>query len=211
MPETRIRVVRGGLARVRADVGDAELLGMLVEGHPQALRTSWLRFAPLVFRLLKHVLGPEVDVAELAQCVFVHFVQRAPKLRDPSALRPLVIALTTDVVRVELRSRWMRRWLPFEKVESTRTSSVPPHPASREALRRLYFILNRFKTEDRVAFAYHFLGGLSLEEVADAVHLSLPATQRVLARVWSRIVVIIERDTALLDHFSNFEGRRATA
>ena len=92
-----------------------------------------------------------------------------------------------------------------------RTSSVPPNPPSREALRRLYFILDRFKTEDHIAFAFHFLEGLSLEEVAGALNLSLPATQRVLARVWSRIVLFIERDMTLLDYLSSLEGQGACA
>ncbi len=89
MPEARIRLVRGSQAKVKADVGDAELLHMLVDGHPQALRTSWLRFAPLVHRLLKHALGHELAVTELAQLVFIRLLQRAAKLRDPSTLRPV--------------------------------------------------------------------------------------------------------------------------
>ena len=211
MPEARVRLFRGGVARVKADVGDAELFRMLVDGQPQALRTSWLRFAPLVHRLLKHALGHELDVSELAQLVFIHLLQRAAKLSDPSALRPLVIALTTDIVRAELRSRWMRRWLPVAHVASRPTASVPPDPASREALRRLDSILDRFSTDDRTAFAYHYLEGLSLEDVASALHLSLPAAQRRLARAWNRIVLLIERDRALLDYLSNVEGLGATA
>jgi DNA-directed RNA polymerase specialized sigma24 family protein len=72
-------------------------------------------------------------------------------------------------------------------------------------------MLDRFKTEDRIAFAFHFLQGLSLEEVAGALNLSLPATQRVLARVWSRIVVLIERDSALLEYLCSLEGQGACA
>jgi RNA polymerase sigma-70 factor (ECF subfamily) len=211
MAEARIRLVRGGLATVKADVGDAELLHMFVAGHPHALRTSWLRFAPLVHRLLKYALGPELDVTELAQLVFVQLFRRAAKLREPSALRSLVIALTTDTVRTELRRRRMRRWLSFDHVASPRAASVPPDPASREAMRRLYVLLDRFKAEDRVAFVYHFLEGLSLEDVAGALQLSLPATQRRLARVWYRAVVFIERDVALLDYLSRCEGWGATA
>jgi len=211
MAEARVRLVRRAPTRVKADIGDDELLDMLVNGHPQAVRTTWLRFAPLVHRLLKHALGHEEDVADLAQLVFIRFFESAPKLRDPSALRPLVIALTTGAIRAELRSRWLHGWFPFEHVEPTRTTSVPPSPASREPLRRLYFILDRFKTEDRVAFAYHYMEGLSLEEVADALHLSLPAAQRRLTRAWSRVVLHIERDNALLEYLSKVEELGATA
>ena len=88
---------------------------------------------------------------------------------------------------------------------------MPPSPVSREPLRRLYSILDRFKTEDRIAFAYHFLEGLLLEEVAGALNLSLSATQRRLARVWSRVTHFIERDDALLEYLSKYQGLGATA
>ena len=208
----RIRLARERPAQVNYDVDDAELLRMLVQEHPRALRASWLRFAPLVHGLLKRALGPEDDVRELAQLVFDRLFRRVAALRDPSALRPLVIALTANIIRTELRNRWTRSWLRVGQAEAApRTSSVPPDPPSREALRRLYFILDRFKSEDRIAFAFHFLHGLSLEEVAEALNLSLPATQRVLARVWSRIVLFIERDTALLDYLSSVEEQGACA
>jgi RNA polymerase sigma-70 factor (ECF subfamily) len=208
----RIRSVRERPAQVKGVVDDAELLHMLIEGHPRALRASWLRFAPLVHRLLKRALGPEEDVREPAQVVFDHLFRRAAELCHPSALGPLVISLTTNTIRVELRNRWTRRWLRVGQPEAPpRTSSIPPDPPSREALRRLYFILDRFKTEERIAFAFHFLEGLSLEEVAAALNLSLPATQRVLARVWSRIVVFVERDNALVDYLSSLEGEGACA
>ena len=206
------RLARGRPALVKDHVDEPELLRLLLEGHPRAVRASWLRFAPLVHSLLKRALGPEDDVRELAQFVFNDFFPRAAELCHPSALRPLVIALTTKVIRTELRNRWARRWLPVaQAADAPRTSSVPPDPPSREALRRLYSILDRLKSEERIAFSYHFLQGLSLEEVAEALHLSLPVAQRVLARVWSRIVLVVEQDGALLDYLSNLEGQGACA
>jgi RNA polymerase sigma-70 factor (ECF subfamily) len=210
----RIRLVRErpGPAQVKAVIDDAELAHMLVEGDPRAVRASWLRFAPFVHHLLKRALGPDDDVRELAQLVFERFFRRIAQLRDRGELRPVVIALTTNALRAELRNRRTRRWLHVGQAGAApRNSSVPPDSPSREALRRLYSILDRFKTEDRIAFAFHFLQGLSLEEVAAALNLSLPTTQRVLARVWSRIVLLIEKDIALLDYLSCLEEEGACA
>jgi DNA-directed RNA polymerase specialized sigma24 family protein len=208
----RIHRVRDRARTVRADIGDAELFGMLVEGDPRALRASWLRFAPLVHCLLKRALGPEDDVREHAQLVFDQLFRRASELRHPNALRLAVIALTTSVIRTELRARWSRRWLRIRPAQAPpRTSIAPPHPPSQEAMRRLYLILDKLKSEDRIAFAFHFLQGLSLEEVAGALDLSLPAAQRVLARVWSRTVTYLEHDGALLEFLASLEEQGACA
>jgi RNA polymerase sigma-70 factor (ECF subfamily) len=208
----RIRLIPEGRALVRDDVDEAQLLRRLVERHPRALRASWLRFAPLVFRLLKRALGPDEDVRELAQQVFLRLFRHVADLRDPSELRPLMIALTTRTLRAELRMRRVRRWLRIRRApQAPRSSSIPPEPTSRAAVRRLYAILDRCGTDERIAFAFHFLDGLSLEDVAGALNLSLSATQEVLARVWSRNVLFVEHDGALLDYLYGVEGQGACA
>ncbi|MET0596072.1 MAG: sigma-70 family RNA polymerase sigma factor [Polyangiaceae bacterium] len=207
------RSVREKPVPIKDDVDDVELLFRLIQNHPRALRASWIRFAPLVHRLLKRALGPEDDVRELVQLVFVQFHRHSTELADPTALRPLVLQLTTKTIRAELRHRWARRWLRIGQAEAPpRTSIIPPPDSpSREALRRLYRRLDRCKTEDRIAFAFHFLEGLSLEEVAEALNLTLPATQEVLAHAWHRIAVFVEHDTALLDYLCALEGQGACA
>jgi RNA polymerase sigma-70 factor (ECF subfamily) len=207
-----IRLAREGRAPVKDDVDEGQLLCMLIERHPRAARVGWLRFAPLVHRLLKRALGPDGDIRELAQLVFVQLFRRVAELRHPSELRPLVIALTAKTLRAELRIRSVRRWLPVaQPLAPPRTSSMPPEPPSREVLRRLYSLLDTCRTEDRIAFAFHFLEGLSLEEVAGALDRSLPAAQVLLARAWSRIVIVVEHDVALLDYLSSVEGQGACA
>ena len=206
------QLVRERPKQVRGDISDAELLRMLSEDQKRAVLATWLRFAPLVHRLLKRALGPEDDVRDLAQVVFAELFRRVAEVSRPNELRPLVVTITMNIIRVELRNRWIHRWLGVGQADaSPRTSSIPPDPTSREALRRLYFILDRFKTEDRIAFAFHFLEGLSLEETAGALNLSLPDAQRVLARVWNRIVHFVERDTALLDYLASVERQGACA
>lgn len=211
MPKS-IRLARNKPAPINDDVDDVELLFRLIQNHPRAVRASWLRFAPLVHRLLKRGLGPDDDVRELVQDVFIQFFRKSAALSEPSALRPLVIDITTKVIRTELRNRWARRWLHIRPTETApRTSIPPPETPSREAVRRLYRMLDRCKTEDRIAFAFHFLEGLSLEEVATALNLSLGATQEVLAHAWNRVAVFVEHDPALLDYLASAEGQGACA
>lgn len=208
----RFRLVPEGRALVKEDIDEAQLLRRMIEGHPRALRASWLRFAPLVFRLLRRALGPDEDVRDLAQRVFVRLFRHVGALRNPSELKPLVIALTAKTLRTEIRLRRARRWLSaLQTPPPPRSSSIPPEPTSRAAVRRLYRILDRSRTDERIAFAFHFLEGLSLEEVAAALNLSLSATQEMLARVWSRTVLFVEHDGALLDYLCSVEGQGACA
>ena len=69
-----------------------------------------------------------------------------------------------------------------------------------EALTRFYKILDRVNTTDRTAFVLRFMEGLELAEVATALGLSLATTKRRLARVWARVILLVERDPVLVEY-----------
>jgi RNA polymerase sigma-70 factor (ECF subfamily) len=197
---------------MRAEVDDAMLVQQLIEGHPHAARAIWQRFAPMVHRILKRSLGPDEDVQDLAQDVFICFFQKASTLREPKALKAFVIAITALTVRGELRRRWGRRWVSLQRPGVVPKSlAVHPDLESREALRRFYLILDRINAQDRTAFVLRFMEGMALEEVAVALDISVATAKRRLARVWSRVVLLAERDTALVEYLSGIERDGACA
>jgi DNA-directed RNA polymerase specialized sigma24 family protein len=56
-------------------------------------------------------LGPTLEVEDLTQEVFLRVFGRLPSLRDPSALRAFVLAVAMNVLKWELRRRWIGRRL----------------------------------------------------------------------------------------------------
>ena len=135
-------------------------------------------------------------------CVF----QKASTLREPQALKAFVITVTAFTVRGELRRRWSRRWLRRQRPQTGPGQLVSNQDIeSREALRRFYNILDRVGTQDRTAFVLRYIEGMPLEDVAAALDVSVATAKRRLARVWDRVVLLAERDTALVDYLSGLE------
>ena len=52
---------------------DEHLALALVEGRTGAALRAWRRFNPLVLRTLRRMLGPGVDIQDMAQDVFLRF------------------------------------------------------------------------------------------------------------------------------------------
>jgi RNA polymerase sigma-70 factor (ECF subfamily) len=209
MREARLFLVPSGIP---PELDDATLVHKLIDQHPQAARLIWQRFAPMVHRMLRRSLGPDEDVEDLAQEVFMCVFQKASTLREPQALKAFVITVTAFTVRGELRRRWSRRWLRRQRPETSRGLLVSNQDVeSREALRRFYLILDRVGAQDRTAFVLRFIEGLPLEDVAAALDVSVATAKRRLARVWDRVVLLAERDTALVDYLSGLERDGACA
>ena len=60
-----------GPARLRVLWSDEALFTGLCEGRPNAAAALFDRYAVHVYRVLAHVLGPDPDLVDLAQDVFV--------------------------------------------------------------------------------------------------------------------------------------------
>lgn len=180
----------------RANLDDASIARILLDGDHRAPRVAWQRFAPMVHRMLKRAFGPEQEVDDLVQEVFLTLFRRVHTLREPQALQAFVISITAYVIRYELRRRKALRWLRF--------GDPPDVPAadtdldSREAVVRLYRILDRQDSVDRTVFVLRHLEGLELVEVSRALGISLATTKRRLARAWRRIAAGAKRDGALV-------------
>jgi RNA polymerase sigma-70 factor (ECF subfamily) len=133
--------------------------------------------------------------------VFLNVFDKVPMLRNPDSLRAFIVSIAIRTSRSEIRRRKVRSWLRLEDSTETpdlRTVSVDTD--SREALTRFYEILGRIKLRDRTAFTLHFIEGMEIPEVAQAMSTSVPTVRRCLARSRERLALLAGRDPLLVDY-----------
>jgi len=182
---------------------DAALACAAVEGHPAAPGVVWDRFSSLVRGLLRRSLGPANDVEDQVQEVFLRFFLQVGMLRDPSALRSFLVGISIRVAGTELRRRRVRRWLHLTDSGTVPDElPVPNDEDAREALSRLYAILDRVDDESRLAFVLRHVEGLELTDVASALQISLATTKRRLNKVTARVFAMVERDPILKEYLA---------
>jgi RNA polymerase sigma-70 factor (ECF subfamily) len=182
----------------RAD--DTAVARALLEGQPGAPAVAWDRFSPLVRGLLRRSLGPGADVEDHVQEVFLRFFREIPRLREVSAVRSFLVGITVRVARSELRRRRVRRWLRLTDDGVLPETAAPSSEVAREALARLYALLDGARDEDRLAFVLRHLEGLELTEVAAGLGVSLATAKRRLARVTTWIRAQMAGDPVLADY-----------
>jgi RNA polymerase sigma-70 factor (ECF subfamily) len=186
-----------------ASTDDAALARAVAAGDEAAATAVWERYAPLVRGILRRSLGPYDDVEDSVQEVFLRFFRQVGELRDPGALRSFLIGIAMHVAVSALRRRRVRRWLRL-----TDTGVVPEAPSeggergdeAREAMRRLYAILDQLDHAGRLTFVLRYVEGLELSQVAEALDVSLATTKRRLAKVTARVLAMIERDPVLPEY-----------
>jgi RNA polymerase sigma-70 factor (ECF subfamily) len=186
---------------VPTEPSDAELVLAVRERAPLAAGRMWDRYSALMRRILRRMLGPSVDVEDALQEVFLRLFRDIDGLRDPSALRSFLIGITLHVAHSELRRRRARRWLMLSD-DGVLPDPVPDQLETnglqeREALRRLYRVLDRVGTAARTVFVLRYVEGLELAQLSAVLGCSLATTKRRVADAAQRVSRLAANDEVL--------------
>ena len=195
-PLSRLRVVA---PEERPDEDDAALVAAARAKAPGAAGRMWDRYAPLVRRILRRMLGP-VDVEDGVQDAFLRLFRDLGSLREPAALRSFLIGVTLHVAESELRRRRAKRWLLLSDdgdLDERDAPVVDDRQEPRAALLRLYKVLDRVSDERRMVFVLRYVEGLELAELAAVLDCSLATTKRRVADAVQRIHLLAASDPLL--------------
>jgi RNA polymerase sigma-70 factor (ECF subfamily) len=191
----------GGLAAAEED--DTALVQAVRTRAPRAPGKLWDRYSTLSRRILRRMLGPTADVEDALQDVFLRLFRDLDSLREPAALRSFLIGITLHVAKTELRKRRARRWLSFAG-DAALPEPEPPsgelHDEQREALGRLYRVLDRVGTEKRLVFVLRYVEGLELLELSVILGCSLATTKRRVADAARRVTLLAAVDPLLASY-----------
>jgi RNA polymerase sigma-70 factor, ECF subfamily len=157
----------------------------MADGPPD-LEELWNRYGSLVLRRCRQLLRDEQEALDVCQDVFVQLLRRrgALDIRFPSSL---IYRVATNLCLNRIRDR--RHWPDL--VEDERLARIArlddPMPAvhARSLLDRLFA---RHRESTRVIATLHFVDGLTLEEVAAEVGMSVSGVRKRLRALRDTLV-----------------------
>ncbi|MEO5769000.1 MAG: sigma-70 family RNA polymerase sigma factor [Polyangia bacterium] len=178
------------------------LVAALNRGDAWAAQEVWDRHVSAVRRVIARAVGPRYDGDDLTQDVFMRVFSRIHLLRDAGKLREFVMAVTVNTIKVDLRRRWVRRWVLLSRDGTVPDVAVPgADPEAREALARCYAILDKLGARERTAFVLRYMEEQTLEEVAAGLGVSLSSAKRLVNRATERVNKHVGSDAGLHTFF----------
>lgn len=158
------------------------------------------RYAVDVERVLFRLLGRDPDLTDVLQDVFVTAITSVDTLRDEGALGNWLVGISVHKARQLIRRRRLQRLVEF--VAPSKLPDCEATTSSKEvsdALRQTYQLLNRLRTEDRIAFVLRRVEGMSLTAIAEVTQVSLATVKRRLSRAQRRFVTLARKDEILAE------------
>jgi RNA polymerase sigma-70 factor (ECF subfamily) len=178
------------------------LVRSLVADEPGAAAELWSRCSPAVVRVLSKALGPGFEIEDLTQEVFLRVFVRISGLREPSALRAFVLSVAMNVLKWELRRRWVRRIVRLSDsgtLPDIETAAVDVE--ARQALRRCYRIFETLPTNERLAYVCRYMEGMTIEETAAALAVSISTAKRWVSAGATKVAEQVASEPELHDLF----------
>jgi RNA polymerase sigma-70 factor (ECF subfamily) len=183
---------------------DELLVASLRAHHPDAATQLFDRYAPHVRRVLVRVMGPDSEILDLVHDVFVTALESVHRLVEPRALRAWLTQIAVFTARARIRRRVRGRILRFLPFSELPEPELPPTDfEASQAIQAVYRVLDRLDTDERIAFALRFVGGMELTEVAASCGVSLATIKRRLARAQNNFASAARREPALVEWVGN--------
>ena len=164
---------------------DAALVVAARAGEQWAREAIYRRYSGLAFGMVYRLLGRDHEVDDLVQECFAQALANLHRLDDPQALGAWLGSLIVRTTHKMLRRRAVATRLglrkPMDPLDADRVVS-PNAPADVQAeLRAIYRIIENLPTRARIALVLRRVEGMSQEEVAEAMGVSLSTAKRLLA------------------------------
>ena len=167
--------------------------GRACGGRSPARRRSWsTTYGDRVYRLAIRITGNEQDAEEVVQDALWTAARKIDTFKGESAFGSWVYRITANAAYQKLRSRhgqrneisWDALHAGFDELRPARGAAarlvgrVPRSRRSRRELRKLLTTaIDDLPGDYRTAFLLHDVEGLSNPEIAETLHISLPAVK----------------------------------
>jgi len=157
----------------------------MADGTPD-LEDLWIRYGSLVLRRCRQLLRDEDEALDVCQDVFVQLLRRrgALEIRFPSSL---IYRIATNLCLNRIRDR---RRLPdlVEDEQLARIARLDDPTAGLHARSMLDRLFARHRESTRIIATLHFVDGLTLEEVAAEVGMSVSGVRKRLRALRETLV-----------------------
>jgi RNA polymerase sigma factor (sigma-70 family) len=183
---------------------DAELVAAAAAGDRAAFATIYDAHADRVYDVCCTILGDRDEAADVMQDTFILAARHIGSLRDPSRLRPWLLAIARhEAIR---RGRKRARAVPTDRVEAMSDTNADDDVAGSgvgadEARALVAAAADGLSERDRAILALHLRQGLEGQDLADALGVSLAQSYVLMSRLRDQIdrslgALLVARDGA---------------
>ncbi len=169
---------------------DDLLVKKSVDGDLSSFKTLVTRHEGKVAGVVKSMLGPSEEAADVGQEVFIRFYESLKKFRGESSVGTYLVRIAINLSLNEIKRR-KRRFLFFTREESG--VNVPSREDKKDLKEMLDYEFNRLDPDFKAVATLRLVEGYSTEETAELLQIPLGTVLSRLARAQKKLRIGLEK------------------
>ena len=184
-------------------MNELELIQQLREGDELAFKSLVGAYQDMVYNTALGVVQNAEDAEDVAQEVFIQVYRSIDQFKGDARLSTWIYRITTTKALDHIRSRRRKKRFAFitslfgpndELVHEPVDFQHPGVALDRKEQAALLFqMINQLPDNQKVAFTLHKTEGLSYQEIADVMQLSVSAVESLLFRARQNLRKLLEK------------------
>jgi RNA polymerase sigma-70 factor (ECF subfamily) len=175
---------------------DRHNVAILVANAKTGDRTSLERLAAvyhrMVYGLVYHRVGDQMDAEDVAQEVFEEMTRSIKKIRDPLSFKTWLCRIALNRVtdfhrRTKRRSLWVRPHVERDIETPAGAKSPLDQIQEKEFWRRLHGLVKEMSAKEREAFLLRYVDQLRIREIGETLKISESAAKTHLSRALKKL------------------------
>jgi RNA polymerase sigma-70 factor (ECF subfamily) len=166
---------------------EIELFRAFMSGKREAFTELYLRFRQRVFSYCLRMLGSSAEAEDLYQEVFIRVYQRAHQFAEDKSLAGWIFTIAHNLCLNRIRDR-----KTFDNIDDMRYLAAPSVDVGDDWANRIQTALDEVPTENREPFLLFEYQGLSYQEIADVMKLTVPAVKSRIYRSREQLRILLE-------------------
>ncbi len=165
-------------------LSDSELIHQINNGNEKAFTELIERYQNKVYNTAYRILGNHEDALDLAQESFIRIYKNLNKFQGKSSFSTWLFRITTNLCRDELRKRKRKLVIQEENFSNIYQEEENPEKISlsRELNSLIQEKIDSLVPEQKVVFTLREFQGLSYQEIADILEVSMGTVKSRLSR-----------------------------
>lgn len=150
--------------------------------------TAYTNYADTMYRIALSHMARKEDAEDVVHDVFIKYMQTSPSFADDDHERAWLIRVTVNRCRDLLRRRAIRRTVGFDEIEEPSAEEEPYEGNGVIAM------VSTLPEKYRSVMVLHYLEGVSVEQCASILGLSVSAVKMRLSRGREMLKKTIEKE-----------------
>lgn len=184
-------------------MNELELIQQLREGDELAFKSLVATYQDMVFNTALGIVQNAEDAEDVAQEVFIQVFRSIDQFKGDARLSTWIYRITTTKALDHIRSRRRKKRFAFITSLFSANDELVHEPIDfqhpgvaldrKEQAALLFRMIEQLPENQKVAFTLHKTEGLSYQEIADVMELSVSAVESLLFRARQNLRKLLEK------------------